>query len=473
MPDGDNITNSTSRAILNYEYFISSVLIIEFLMTIFSNVMLLLLIARSRKSPTTLNIFLFSLTLLDLLLSVNQLILLALIFMKNRPIPHQICHISFGLQEIGIYGIVLIHVVIGYNRYRTSKNPIHWESNLKKAWVTTGVIWMLMFLLATLESILHIGGLRGTLENCFWPRVDEHIPFKVSFQIAIFTIMVVTVGVTCYYHMKTINFLNENRKTLEKEMEMTSEIQYYEGGSSSPEKTARSLVVVFIIHTITLLTPLLYETIRIPMITAVWGVTGSTDDPSPTPLLLTVTTIGLFSALSPFFLIIVSQRFKANVTSLFRCNWKPLTYHHYNTTTNSKGATRIHDETKKIDTPPKVSAADISIFLGESTVEDKYKSKTVNRRLTKKINEGDIIVLTENAYLHSALGSQEEGEAYSDPRSGIDCRSAKSEAAVQSGLVLATASHNQALDDFFENDEVERQYQEALASAKALEELCM
>ncbi len=481
--DMQTTNNTTSSTILGYEYFIASVLIMEFAMTIFSNVMLLLLIARSHKSPITLNIFLMSLSILDLLLSINQLISLALIFKTDRSLPHQICHISFGIQEIGVYGIVLLHLVISYNRYRTSKNPIHWESNLKKAWVTTGIIWILMILLATLESILHIGGIRGNIETCFWPRVDEHIPFKFSFQISIFVVLLITIVVTCYYHKKTINLLNENRKTLEKDTEMTSEIQYYEGGSSSPEKTARSLVVVFAIHVSTLLFPFFYETIRIPIITVIWGVTGNTEDPTPTPLLLFVTTVGLFTAVSPFFFIVVSQRFKANVASLFLCKWKQVAYQQYVASTKEIMTTRIHGVGQA--EPPPSSAVDLSIFLGEATVKDKYKHTTTVKRMARLAERGeDTIALTENAYTLSALGSPEDEEA--GGRSGHDrsdvptprqsCTSeirqaAEQEAAVESGLVLATASHNQALREFFEEeDEVERQYREALA-AKALDDI--
>lgn len=294
-------------------------LLVQLALSVFSNVVLLVLIGRSRHSMTILNVFLLSLSVINLILAFNQVVLLGLLFnLRGQTPPYQLCHLSFAIQVLGSNGITLIQLVIGYNRYRTTQNPIQWERNHNRAWITTAVVWILILMSAIMETFLHIGGIGEDTRSCFWPAVVEHIPLKLSLTICSFLFFVGSTCVTAYYHIKTISLLKQTNATLAREMEMTSDIQYYERAQTTPEKTATALVVIFAVQMFVLFVHHFYDFVRMLIITVRWGRTGNAEDPSPTPILLFVTTISLSTTVVPALLMVISKRFKTNVEGIFK-----------------------------------------------------------------------------------------------------------------------------------------------------------
>ena len=242
---------------------------------------------------------------------------------------------------------------------------------------------MVTVLVAALESILHIGGIGGDVKTCFWPRIDEHIPFKFSLQLCMFIFFIGAVTVATYYHAKTIILLKLNDAMLAREMEMTSEIQYYERGHTTPEKTAKALVIMFSVQMLSLFVHQLYEIIRMLMVTINWARTGEALDPSPTSLLLFFTALGLSATVSPSILMIVSKRFKKNVVSIFKCNCQ--SYWCRNVYLKNQNNLQLRQELgrnegeliqmkKVVAKPPRPPNPDIdlSIFVGENPAS-KYR----------------------------------------------------------------------------------------------------
>lgn len=432
-PAATTIDNASYDGVppFTFAYILIPILFIEFLMSIFGNVVMIILIVRSHESITTLNVFLFSVAIIGLIFSVNQPILLGLIFHGDRPIPSGLCRFTYAVQSLGRYGLTFFQLAISYNRYRTSLNPIHWESSLRKVYVSVSVIWGLSFVITALLSVLHIAGIQGEVRYCFWPSFDQHITFKLTLHFVLFCAVTACLVLGVYYHRKTLKLLNDNRLALVREMEMTSDIQYYEKGQASPEKTTKSLVVVFGIQMATLLVPFGYDMLRMFIIALKLRSIGDVNDPSPTVFLLFLTTCGLFTTTSPFFLMLVSTRFKRNVASIFKRK-------------HQVGCAGVHLENKttpvvvrKELTAPKVAPqprdVDLGIFMGEEPSMVKYRSY-------KRQKEEDDCKLELIDELNVEEGNRDGAKI------------SVGHAAVQCGLVLATASHSEAVRDFFRED---------------------
>ena len=308
--------NGTTGGILGGELAFVPILLAEFTLSIFSNTVLLLLIIRSYKDLTILNIFLSSLGIMNLVLSVNQILLITLIFENGRSLPSLICHLSYGIQAAASYGITLLHLAISYNRYQTVKKPFYWESRRKQALVTVGAIWGGVLLIATLESILNIGGIRGDIKTCYWPDKNNNMAFKFFSSLVIVVTLVCVIIVTYYYHGKTFRLLHNNRKSLEQELAFASEIELIEkGNKSTPEKTSCSLILIFTIHAVTLLIVQVFNLVRIIVS---WTMRDMHVN-FPSYFLTTLLCTNLFTTVSPLLFMVISQKFKENVKNIFKC----------------------------------------------------------------------------------------------------------------------------------------------------------
>ena len=437
------------EAVANSLYTFIPVLLIEIALSLFSNTVLLTLIVRSYRSLTSLNIFLLSVSIMNLVTFVNQVTLFGLILNRNKSVPHIICHFTIGIQTMSNYGISLFQLVIAYNRFQTAKNPLYWESDLTKAWVMGGVVWGIAIVWSVLESILHIGGVDGEIRTCFWPSMGENLPYKFSLRLCLTVAMLGVFVATYSYHRKTMKLLFENRRLLEFEMEMVSDINNSKTGlKTSPEKTTLSLIVVFVVHMITFIFPQFYDTFRLFVILIRSVAVDKINDPSPTFLLISLTCISLFTTTSPIFLMLVSQRFKENVKSIFMCVW--------DVEKDNKDIDQIlakkeiwQKRQASMRARPKVS----HIFIGESSKE-KY-CNMLSRRSTETSD-------------NSSCGQVDDAPEAERDESIAEI----TKAAINDGLVIATGKDKESLNNFFK-EEMELQYQEALASAEALEVLLL
>lgn len=550
--------NETAEYFNKINYIFVPVLLLELAIALFSNIVLLTLIGHSYKSLkafTSLNILLLSTSLMNLLLSINQIILLVLIFKEGEPVPHWICSLALGLQAMARYGITFHQLAVGYNRYRSTRNPTHWELNLNRVWVTTGLIWVSSLIMAGLEAILYISKeSQVDVRTCFWPEIGASITYKLSVRITSLVLIVTSVAATYYYHRKTLQFLYEHRRQLEREMEITLDTQYLKKGmKSTPEGTVVSLIVVLTIHMVTLLLPLLYDVIRIAMMIERFIKTGEKEDVSPTPLLILLACIGLLTTISPFFFLLVSQRFKESlkegIIEIWSMGTKMCNQHVLHKkvdiakchSPSQKGATDLsifvhnratkkeHDECVKEITPPTSSlqggdygvsdgnnnnntpsAADFRsveqeqdeieiISLGGSQLynssshnsssssshhddaratgvtdeKESVQNGATNKKEIKKQNKPPNLKLASNKYWAESRHHREEKDQEdfdeSDPVDEDTWKTSVGAKAVEDKLVLATANHSHLLQEFLMKEVDE--YEEMLASAKALDEI--
>ena len=77
----------------SYKYVFIPILLIQIITTIISNAFLLIMISRSFRSCTSLNIFLLSIGIFNLLTSVNQILLVIFNFQPlTITLPHLLCY---------------------------------------------------------------------------------------------------------------------------------------------------------------------------------------------------------------------------------------------------------------------------------------------------------------------------------------------------------------------------------------------
>ena len=392
---------------------------------------------------------------MNLILSINQVVLLALIFSKDKGLPRQVCYISLGIQGMANHGVSIFQLAISYSRYRTSKDPVSWERNHKNAWVISAIIWTVAIMLAIFETLLNIGSINGTLNTCFWPMITTKAILKFSVRVISLAALMALVITTCCYYRKSLKLLHENQKLIEYELDISSTIDIRGSGGDGDgiqkkrqpqEKATLSLVALFMVHTITLAIPQLYNTMRSLIVGINWLKTGKYDDASPTLLLNCLSIIGFFTTISPIVLILVSKRFRENAKSILRCKWNE------NACQEDIPVKAYVQRRRSSSLQRKATPESLDIFIGESCTANCEEKYLVRKKSKEKKETTLTLDLPEERKKNEALS-----------RIG--------QAAIDDGLVLSAAGREDITEEFFIDEERERQYQEALASAKALDEL--
>ena len=294
-------------------------------MLIVSNVILLILLARSWRFCTSLNILLFSLGCLNILTFFNQVALMVAIVNKRWVLGKGGCHLVAMIQTLFTYGVAMVHLLISRDRYFVSKNPLSWKANRKKAWVCTLVLWCGISLAATLDRLLHLedfndDNIECNYTACYWPVIDlkcSNAPYRLSLQVATFTAFLIISGIIYYNYFKTNKGLRGNEKMKEYELRKATSITRIKQQKTTSERAISSLLLMFTIHLITQLPTYFYNMIR--HVVAL----GTTVELLPQACLLVLTCFSFCTTVSPLLMMVINNRYRQHVKEIICCVCDP------------------------------------------------------------------------------------------------------------------------------------------------------
>ena len=314
----------------SYKYVFIPIQLIQIIVTIVSNGVLLMMIGRSFRSCTSLNIFLLSISIFNLLTIVNQISLVVFNFQSQTTyFPHQLCHLITIIKTSATIGTVLLHLFISHHRFKIAKRPLTWQSTRKQAWLLGIVIWAIACAVAVFECILHFNnGDRRTLQSCLWPGVSQ-CSNMLSLYTQLLTLACLSIisGITCYFYGKTAKELKENE--LEKELRLrSSALVSSRSGKrklTSPERAVVSLFTIFTIHCITQLPTYIYGIIVSSMSLSKHDSETADEEENTAiatigsmPILLLLATISFLTTCSPLVLACINKKFKQHIKSILQ-----------------------------------------------------------------------------------------------------------------------------------------------------------
>ena len=349
-------------------------------MLIASNLILLILLARSWRFCTSLNIFLVSLGCLNILTFFNQVALMVAIINKRWVLGKGGCHLVAMIQTLFTYGVAMVYLFISRDRYLVSKNPMLWKENRKKAWVCTVVLWCGISLAATLDRLLHLedfndDNIECDYTACYWPVINlkcSNAPYRLSLQVATFASFLIISGVIYYSYFKTIKGLRGNEKMKEYELRQTTTITRIKRRKTTSERAISSLLLMFTIHLVTQLPTYFYNVIR--HVVAL----RTTVELLPQASLLVLTCFSFCTTVSPLLMMMINNRYRQHVKEIICCVCDPQD----DKTKQIALRTRLPS---KIKTHPN----DISVFFGTKKFSSYRKSTTEHEPQEISADTGD------------------------------------------------------------------------------------
>lgn len=368
--------------------FIPAIAILTVIL-IASNVVLLVLLARSWRSCTSLNIFLFSLGCLNVLMVFNQVALMVAIANKSWVLGKGGCHLVAMIQTLFTYGVAMVHLLVSRDRYSVSRYPLSWKANRRKAWICTIVLWCGISLAAAFDHLLHLKDISDiNIEcnyiACYWPVIDpicSNAPYRLALQVVTFTAFLIVSGLIYYMYIKTYKELRGIEKMKEEELRKTTNLTRNKHQKTTSERTASSMVLMFTIHLITQLPSYFYNVIR--HVVAL----GTTEELLPQACLLVLTCFSFCTTVSPLLVMLVNNRYRQHVKGIICCVCDPQD----DTVRNLMRQLAISDTL-----PPRVQSKtkkahpkDISVFFGSKRASGYRKSPTTTPTTEQEWNIPD------------------------------------------------------------------------------------
>ena len=212
-------TNDANESITQRIVFVPF-LLIQITITLASNGILLLMIGRSFKSSTSLNIFLLSISIFNLVTVVNQVSLAVYVLQRDvTKFPHQLCHLMSIIKSSTTVGITLLHLFISHHRLKIAKSPLMRQNTRKQAWLLGAIVWAIACAVAIFECVLHIGNDEYSnsenIQTCVWPGIN-----KCTTRLSLYVNSIVDVcmqpeyivsGITYYFYIKAGKKLKDNK----------------------------------------------------------------------------------------------------------------------------------------------------------------------------------------------------------------------------------------------------------------------
>ena len=244
----------------------------------------------------------------------NELVLLVLVFRKGEPIPPQVCHLATILNTMSTNGISVVHLILSWDRYVTSKAPLNWISHRRKAWINSSLLWIGVGLFAIYNLIFNYKDINGDILTCFWPAVSTcNFGYGLALNILCLVGLFVIASLVYFFHTKTSLLVKKNERRKQEYLQETCHITAYKLTTTVPERAILSLQIVFGIHLASQLPSSLFNVIRHAI--------AESDQTIPIQIPITLTCISCITGCSPLFLLI-NRRYKQNVKNIFRCMCK-------------------------------------------------------------------------------------------------------------------------------------------------------
>ena len=449
----------------SYKYVFIPILLIQIITTIISNAFLLIMISRSFRSCTSLNIFLLSIGIFNLLTSVNQI---SLVIFNFQPLtinlPRLLCYMMTIIKTTTAIGTVLLHLFISYHRFKTAIEPLQWTKRRKQAWVLGIVTWAIACAVAVFDCILHFNnGDRRTLQSCLWPGVSQCTNIiRLYSQLLILACLSVVSVITCHFYRKTARLIKEleleklyeqrRNSTQDQDSKSTSDDNHK---LTRGERTVVSLFTIFTIHCITQLPTYLYG-ITISSMASSKPVNESAEanDAIPAvgsvPILLLLATISFLTTGSPLILACINRQFKQHIKSVLRYvsgrSEDPA-----NRQIQAKFPTELIPPPSPVP-PPTLAPRNIEIFYGPSKHSNDVKSNTASARYIKSSNSLEIPGAAGSSRPDRVSESSLNSIRSTRPSRISTTRLSVGIAAVNAGIVLSAPGHRTLLNNFFGPD---------------------
>ena len=465
------ITTDPEDTISNYhtyKYVFIPILLIQVIVTIISNGILLLMIGRSFRSCTSLNIFLLSISIFNLLTVINQISLIVFSF-QLRPIylPRQLCHLMTIIRTSTTIGTTLLHLFISHHRFKIAKKPLTWQNTRKQAWLLGIVIWAIACAVAVFECILHFNNSdERTLQSCLWPGVSQcSTMLSLYTQLLTLACLSAISGVAYYFYGKTAKELKENEMEKEFRLRSSSLVGNKSGKRklTTPERAVVSLFTIFTIHCITQLPTYIYGIfVRSMALNKKHGEVAETEEGATTtagsiPILLLLTSISFLTTCSPLVLACINRKFKQHIKSILQYICGSEDHVHEEKFLHQVLAKFPGEATPSPSPvpPPHSAPRDIDIFYGPSN-RSKFYLKSNNRanyvisahgkkKQQLEVPTTDCLRPQRiSASLHVSRSPRHSRVSTTSSSVGI--------AAVSAGLVLSAPGHRIMINNFFVPD---------------------
>ena len=349
------------------------ILLVEAVLTIGSNVILLLLLARAYKGTTSLNILLLSISGFNLMAVFNQVVLTVQTSNETLLLGPRLCNFVLLTQTMYMFGTTMVHFLISRDRYNASKDPYSWQSNKKQALSYSATVWIAVLIIAVLNTILHANDITGDYTTCFWPIArasDCAKGYKLTIKVANLIGVLILSALTFANYFKTLRELFRNEKKKLHALKESSIILQRKHIMTSSEKTALSLLIIFIIHLTLQIPSYIYDVVRfgIARYNNDGGDRGAETHSNPLRVLLIIlTTMGLAAYCLPIVLMVINNRFKYNVLAMLRCKWDVAATASSDSEKQQR-ATGLKVTTPSIQ-PPKLLPDDPNVFFAKTSAK--------------------------------------------------------------------------------------------------------
>ena len=316
-------------------------LLLEFLVTAGSNVVLMTLVIKARRVQNNTNVYLFSLSLAGLIASLILFMLLVTVLAGRWVLGIAFCVINRFSISILMSLFLLIHLAISRDRYKAVRDPFNWHPRTCKTLVITFVIWggSLVFAVLRLALVYTLQRPEPTAESCFGIQADGRSNKTITIPLIRFVpqmcimgaVYLVVLTVTLSYYILIIKDLRQVEQ-LRMQYRMLAESPVLKvNGKDKPvqctaeERAAKSLAIIFLIQFTCAMIIYIYNAVRaIHAVVASQGnvVTFTRSPPAEDIFLL---SLGLLPAANPAVLILTNKRFRNRVKEFFHGELKPET----------------------------------------------------------------------------------------------------------------------------------------------------
>ena len=145
------------------------IILVEFIISLISNVILMALILKARKVQNNTNIYLFSVCIAGLFEAFNLFMLLITVTARRWVLGSAMCAINSFILLLTLFTLILLHLCISRDRYKAVSDPFHWQPKTKYSYVYSVVIWAvsLAFSLYAMSSYIDKPPRPDTEESAF------------------------------------------------------------------------------------------------------------------------------------------------------------------------------------------------------------------------------------------------------------------------------------------------------------------
>ncbi len=351
--------------------FILCFLFLLALMALAMNSIILVLLARSWRRCTSLNINLLSLTLLNLLTALNQVALAVSIIKGVWALGRETCHIVAFIQFFYGWTTTFIHLLLSRDRYQVCRDPLTWQKNRRKAFHFSVITWAVVGTLGILDRVLHHSDLGcGAISDytvCYWaPTTLDHANMSFRFTIQLLALLgFLCLSVSIYYtYFRVYKEIRANERMKEQEAKMASVLlTQNKRKKTTSERALIALVTIFSLHTVSLLPSYIANVVR-----HAEGMSKPNHSELIHPVgLLVLTCIGYITTVSSCVLLF-NYRFKQHMKAVLQCYWDPEEC--------DKLADSLVNTTSipsRVQSAPKQHPSDITVFISKGSRTHAYE----------------------------------------------------------------------------------------------------